>query len=75
MTNQDLIDALNELKTSVDSLTTAENDRFNTDTSHDDIVSLKSRISELVESNNRLRESVVHLNYAINEFARVAKRI
>lgn len=54
MDNQDLIKAIDELKDSVDSLTIAERDRFNVDTSHDDMVSLRGKISDLIKSNSNV---------------------
>lgn len=51
-----LIEAINTLKVSVDKLTeateklhTIQTDIFNVDTSHDDIVSLKNRLKELID--------------------------
>jgi hypothetical protein len=48
-------------------LNTCPNFGVHHNSSHDDIVSLKGRIDELLRSNSKLAESIGHLNFAVNE--------
>jgi hypothetical protein len=57
---KELIEAIDSLKSAVQKLTestdrlyTIQNDIFNVDTSHDDIVSLKGRLKELIDVINQ----------------------
>lgn len=72
--NDDLKDDLQNLTNAINELTAIQNDIFKTDSSHDDIVSLKGRISDLVESNKELNKSIGYLNAAINNLADNIKR-
>jgi uncharacterized coiled-coil DUF342 family protein len=65
--NDDLKDAINELKESIDSLTTAERDRQNMDNSTDDISSLRGKMEEVMQSNEELRKSILSLTAAITK--------
>ena len=68
MENEDsLKDAINELKKSIDSLTTAERDRQNMDNSTDDISSLRGKMEEVMQSNEELRKSILSLTAAITK--------
>lgn len=67
MENEDLINAINELKEEIGSLTAAERDRQNMDNSTDDLASLRGKMHELMQSNEELRKSILSLNGAINK--------
>jgi hypothetical protein len=66
MENQVLIDAIKDLKSSIDSLAAIQRDIFNSDTSHDDQAETRGKIHELVVSNEHLTTAVSHLNTAVN---------
>jgi len=63
--NDDLKNAINELKESIDSLTTAERDRQNMDNSTDNISSLRGKMEEVIKSNEELRKAIIKLNDTI----------
>lgn len=65
--NEDLINAINELKESIDSLTTAERDRQNMDSSTDDMASLRGKMEEILQSNEELRKSIIGLTGMVNK--------
>ena len=67
MDNKELIDAINDLKESVDSLTTIQRDTFNVNTSTDDIASLRGKLQEVIQSNDEVRTALLALNGAINK--------
>lgn len=68
MENEDrLKDSINELKESIDSLTTAERDRQNMDNSTDDISFLRGKMEEVMKSNEELRKSILSLTAAITK--------
>ena len=69
------IEAIESLKGSIDRLTAIQTDIFNVDTSNDDMTSLKGRMSDLIKSNESLKESIGFLNAAVNDLSRgLAKR-
>jgi hypothetical protein len=74
MNEEKLIDAMDELKASVNELTAIQQDIFKQDASHDDIVSLKGKMQSLIESNKELRDSIGFLNAAINELGNNFKK-
>lgn len=65
----ELIGSIKDLKNSVDSLTAIQTDIFNTDTSNDDIMSLKNKMQSLIDSNAELKTQIGYLNVAINQLA------
>lgn len=75
MDNQELIEAIKTLNESVASLNAIQTDIFNVDTSHDDMVSLKNRMSELMKSNATLAEAVGGLNGAVNDLTEAMNKL
>ena len=69
MDNKEFIEAIESLKESIDSLTTAERDRQNMDNSTDDLLALRNRMSELAASNKELIQAVKELKSAIHNQA------
>lgn len=61
MENEQLIEAIKELKDSVDSLTTTNKDTFNVDTSTDDMQNLCGKMEELIKVNEFLITAVKSL--------------
>ena len=59
MENKELIEAIKDLKNSVDSLTAIQRDIFNADTSHDDQRETRGKMDELTKS-------IEYLNTAVN---------
>lgn len=74
MNDEKLIDAINDLRESINELTAIQQDIFKQDTSHDDIVSLKGKMQSVIESNKELKESIGYLNGAINELTNNLKK-
>ena len=69
MDNKEFIEAIESLKESIDSLTTAERDRQNMDNSTDDLLALRNRMSELAASNKELIQAIKELKSAIHNQA------
>ena len=65
MENQELINAIKDLKESIDSLSTINKDAFNVDTSTDDMQNLCGKMHELIKSNEELKNQVLYLNQGI----------
>ncbi len=74
MSNTELIEAMHNLRKSIDSLTTIHRDIFDVDTSHDDITSLRGEMALLIESNKELRESIRFLKAAVNDLLNDIKK-
>jgi predicted nuclease with TOPRIM domain len=74
MENKELIEAIKDLKSSIDSLTAIQRDIFNTDTTHDDQAETRGKIHELLKSNEELTKSVGFLNAAINDLRNDLKK-
>lgn len=74
MDNKELIEAIKDLKSSIDSLTAIQRDIFNADTSHDDQAETRGKIYELIISNEHLTTAVKHLNAAVNNLKDEVKK-
>lgn len=72
--DKELIDAIETLTSSIDRLTAIHTDNFNVDTSHDDTISLKGKMTDLIKSNDELRQQVLWLNQAVNELTSAVKK-
>ena len=67
MENKELIVAIENLTESVGSLNAIQNDIFNQDTSHDDMVSLKGKMQSVIDSNKELKDAITALAHVMQE--------
>jgi hypothetical protein len=71
---QKLIEAVETLTKSIDSLTAIQRDIFNTDTSFDSLAETRGKMQELIVSNEELTNSIRFLNAAVNDLKNEFKK-